>query len=130
MPYYSYVHTGPGRHHADDPDARRCASASDAGANALASRIEQQLADIRQRVATQPRPKTLLVFGREPGSLRNIDASGGDGFLHDMLEVAGGTDVLGDIHRQSVMMSTEMVLARAPEVIVELRIRRKTTTRT
>ena len=38
-----------------------------------------------------------------------------------MLETAGGTDVLADIHRQSVMMSTEMVLARAPEVIIELR---------
>jgi len=61
------------------------------------------------------------VFEREPGSLRNIFASGGSGFLHDMLEAAGGTDVLGEIKRQSVTMSTEMVLARAPEVIIELR---------
>ena len=60
------------------------------------------------------------MFGREPGSLRNIEASGGTGFLHDILEAAGGTDVLGDIHRQSVPMSTEMVLARAPDVIIEL----------
>jgi iron complex transport system substrate-binding protein len=37
-----------------------------------------------------------------------------------MLEAAGGSDVLGDIHRQSVNMTTEMVLARAPEVIIEL----------
>jgi iron complex transport system substrate-binding protein len=68
-----------------------------------------------------------LVFGREPGSLRNIDASGGDGFLHDMLEAAGGTDVLADVHRQSVMMSTEMVLTRRPDVIVELRYSRSQT---
>ena len=93
----------------------------DAAANALASRIERQLADIRGRVATSPRPKTLLVFGRERGALRNIDASGGLGFLHDMIETAGGADVLRDIHRQSVMMSNEMVLDRAPEVIIELR---------
>ena len=73
------------------------------------------------RASPSPRPRTLLVFGREPGSLRNIDASGGDGFLHDMLEAAGGTDVLADVHRQSVMMSTEMVLTRRPDVIVELR---------
>ncbi|HVZ21130.1 MAG TPA: ABC transporter substrate-binding protein [Vicinamibacterales bacterium] len=90
-------------------------------ANALASRIERQLADIRARVAGARRPKTLLVFGREPGSLRNIDASGGVGFLHDMLDIAGGDDVLADIRRQSVDMTTEMVFARAPEVIVELR---------
>jgi iron complex transport system substrate-binding protein len=118
--YYSYVHTGL----ADIAQTIRTLGmrvGADAGANALASRIEQQLADVRRRVASQPRPKTLLVFGREPGSLRNIDASGGDGFLHDMLDAAGGADVLGDIHRQSVTMSTEMVLARAPDVIVELR---------
>jgi iron complex transport system substrate-binding protein len=90
-------------------------------AKALAERIERQLGEIRARVANRPRPKTLLVFSREPGSLRNIDASGGVGFLHDMLETAGGTDALGDVKRQSMAMTTEMVLARAPEVIIELR---------
>ena len=87
---------------------------------ALADGIERRLDVIRVRVAGHPRPRTLLVFGRERGSLRNIDASGGYGFLHDMLEMAGGTDVLGDINRQSVLMSTEMVLRRAPDVIIEL----------
>ena len=47
-------------------------------------------------------------------------ASGGYGFLHDLLELAGGADVVGDIPRESVQMSTEMMLARAPEVIIEL----------
>ena len=37
-----------------------------------------------------------------------------------MLDIAGGADVLGDIKRESVQMSTEMILARAPEVIIEL----------
>jgi iron complex transport system substrate-binding protein len=86
----------------------------------VADRIERDLAAVRARVAGRPRPKTLLIFGREPGSLRSIDASGGYGFLHDLLETAGGDDVLADIHRESVRMSTEMVLARRPEVIVEL----------
>jgi iron complex transport system substrate-binding protein len=89
-------------------------------ANALADRMERSLADIRARTSAIHRPKALLIFGREPGSLRNIAASGGYGFLHDLLDVAGGDDVLGDIRRESVMMSTEMILARAPEVIVEL----------
>ena len=90
-------------------------------ADAAAAQIEQQLAVIRTRVARRPRPKTLLVFGREPGALRRIDASGGYGFLHDVLEIAGGTDVLADLKRQSVQLSTESILARAPEVIIELR---------
>jgi len=91
-----------------------------AAADAAASRIEQQLAATRARVAGRPRLKTLLIFGREPGTLRHIDASGGYGFLHDVLELAGGSDVLGDLQKQSVEMSTEMILTRAPEVILEL----------
>jgi iron complex transport system substrate-binding protein len=92
-----------------------------AAADAAAGRIERQLDDVRARVKGRRRPGTLLVFGREPGSLRRIDASGGYGFLHDVLEVAGGSNVLGDFMRQSVQTSTELILARAPDVIVELR---------
>src|SRR5206468_12206976 len=85
-----------------------------------ATRLEQELAAIRKRVTGRPKPKTLLVFGREQGTLRHINASGGYGFLHDLLELAGGSDVLGDLRQQSVDMSTEMILARAPDVILEL----------
>jgi len=91
-----------------------------AAAVAAAARIDQQLAGVRARVAGRPRPKTLLIFGREAGTLRHIDASAGYGFLHDVLELAGGSDVLGDLRKQSVDMSTEMILTRAPEVILEL----------
>jgi iron complex transport system substrate-binding protein len=91
------------------------------GAEAAARAMEQQLEAVRTRVAGLTRPKTLLVFGREEGALRNIQASGGYGFLHDVLEIAGGTDVLTDLARQSVQMSTETLLARAPDVIIELR---------
>jgi iron complex transport system substrate-binding protein len=77
----------------------------------LADRIEADLASVRARVAGRPKPRTLLVFGREPGGLRGIYASGGIGFLHDMLETAGGTDVFADIKRQSVQVTTEMLLA-------------------
>jgi iron complex transport system substrate-binding protein len=89
-------------------------------ADAAASLIERQLAEVRTLAAGRPRPRTLLVFGREPGTLRNVEASGGYGFLHDLLVIAGGTDVLADIPRQSVQMSTEMILTRAPEVVIEL----------
>jgi len=82
--------------------------------------LQSRVDAVRQRVADKPRPRTLLVFGREPGSLRNIYASAGRGFLHDMLVAAGGDDVLSDIDRESAPVSTEMILARAPEVILEL----------
>jgi iron complex transport system substrate-binding protein len=89
-------------------------------ANQLAVRMEADLDAIRRTVSGQPRLKTLLVFGRDPGSLRNVYASGGYGFLHDMLEAAGGDDVFADTKQQSVQASTEMILARRPDVIIEL----------
>jgi len=87
---------------------------------AAATEIEMRLQRVRTRVSGRPRPKTLLIFGREAGTLRGINASGGYGFLHDLLELAGGDDVLADVKQAAVSMSTEMVLARAPEVIIEL----------
>jgi iron complex transport system substrate-binding protein len=90
-------------------------------ANTVTARIEHDLDDIRSRVRGLPRPRTLLVFGREPGSLRGLYASGGVGFLSDMLETAGGTNVFAGVMLQSVQASTEQVLASRPDVILETR---------
>jgi len=83
--------------------------------------MEGALDDIRRRVAGRPKPRVLVVFGRESGALRGIYAGGGVGFLHDMLDVAGGVNVMADVNRQSVQATTELILARRPDVIVELR---------
>jgi iron complex transport system substrate-binding protein len=119
IPLYEYAHHGL----PDILDTMRALGeriGMKAGADAAAARIRQQLDATRARVASRPRPKTLLVFGREQGAIRRVNASGGLGFLHDVLELAGGTDVLGDLRQQSVDMSTEMIITRAPEAIIEL----------
>jgi iron complex transport system substrate-binding protein len=92
-----------------------------AEAGKIVSAIEARLAAVRAAVAGKRRPRTLLVFSREPKTLRNMYVSGGRGFLHDMLEIAGGDDVFNDIDKESVQVSTETILARAPDVILELR---------
>jgi iron complex transport system substrate-binding protein len=89
----------------------------------LAREIQAHLDRIKARVAGRPRFRTLLVFERDPGSLRGIFVSGGVGFLHDMLDIAGGSDVFADVARESVQPSIETILARAPEVILEVRVR-------
>ena len=89
-------------------------------AEKVARGLQAGIDAVKNRVAGKPRPRTLLVFGREPGSLRNVYASAGRGFLHDMLVVAGGEDVLNDIEKESAQVSTEMILARKPDVILEL----------
>jgi iron complex transport system substrate-binding protein len=119
IPMFRYVHRGV----PDITQTMRALGArigAKAAAETAAAGIESQLAAVRRRVAGRPRPSTLLIFGRDPGALRRINASGGYGFLHDVLEVAGGTDVLGDLKQQSVDVSTEMILRRAPDAIIEL----------
>lgn len=89
-------------------------------ASQVAGAIERDLAEIRTRVGGRPRPKTALIFGREPGTLRAIYASAGVGFMHDMLLAAGGDDAFGDVKRENLQVTVEVLLARAPEVIIEV----------
>jgi len=120
IPYYSYEH----RSLADITATIRKLSVrigSDAKGERLAAGIERGIQSVRGSVANRPRPRTLLVFERERSSLRNIYATGGYGFLHDMLDAAGGDDLFGDVKQQSVQATTELILARRPDVIVELR---------
>ena len=93
-----------------------------AQAESIATRMDTGLAAIRAKVDGRPRPRTLLVFSREPMALRNIYASGGIGFLHDMLETAGGENVFGEIRSENIaQVSSEAILAAAPDVIIEIR---------
>lgn len=121
IPVLSYSHAG-----LDDIAAtiRRLGQRTGHGATAatVARRLEEGLDAIRARVAGRPRPRTLLVFSREPLSLRNTYASGGVGFLHDMLHVAGGDNVFGSVVGERVaQVSTEAILTAAPDVIIEIR---------
>ena len=72
-------------------------------------------------MAGRARPRTLIVFDRETLALRGIYASGGYGFIHDMVSAAGGENVFADVKQQAVQATTELILARRPEVILELR---------
>jgi iron complex transport system substrate-binding protein len=54
-------------------------------------------------------------------ALRSVYVSGGVGFLHDLLELAGGENVFAGIGRESAQISTETIIASAPDAIIELR---------
>jgi len=120
IPMFSYVHAGL----ADVMTTIRALGARVGRgdeANREADRITSALEAIRASSAGKARPRTALVFNRDAGSLRGIFVAGGTGFLNDMLDVAGGSNVFADVHQSSVQASTETLIARAPEVILELR---------
>jgi len=120
IPVYVYQHSGL-------PDV--LTTIRDIGAQAgreqaasdLARRLQERIDAVRKRVAGRPRPRTLIVFDRENLALRGIYASGGVGFIHDMVEAAGGANVFADVKQQAVQATTELILARAPDAILELR---------
>jgi len=87
----------------------------------VARQIQQRLDSIKMRVAGLQRVRTLLVFERDLGSLRGLYASGGVGFMHDILGIVGGINVFADVSRESVQPSVETILARAPDMILEVR---------
>jgi iron complex transport system substrate-binding protein len=82
--------------------------------------VRMQLDAVRMRVRGQRRPRTMLVIGRDAGTLRGVYVSGGIGFLHELLDVAGGDDVFGDIKREAAQPSNETMIVRAADVIIEL----------
>ena len=120
VPYFSYEHRAL-------PDVMETIRAIGVrldmatAAEKVAAEMDRALAGIRTSVAGRPRPRTMLVFGRERDTLRGVYASGGYGFLADLLDVAGSDNIFGEITQQSVQASTEMILARRPDVIIELR---------
>jgi len=62
----------------------------------------------------------LLVVSREADSLRNIHTVGPGSFLSDVLELAGGRNIFADVRSSYAAVSQEAILARQPEVIIEL----------
>ena len=120
IPTFNYVHAGL----ADVMTTIRALGARVGHAeqaNREADRIASALAAIRASRVGKPRLRTALVFNRDAGSLRGIFVAGGTGFLSDMLDVAGGANVFADVHQSSVQASTETLIARAPDVILEMR---------
>ena len=91
-----------------------------AEADKLVFSLQARLDAVRDRIKGRPQPRTMLVFERLPRTLREVYASGGVGFLNEMLTIAGGRNVFADVSRESVQPSIETMLARAPEVILEV----------
>jgi iron complex transport system substrate-binding protein len=87
---------------------------------AVVAGIEAQRRAVARLMAGRPRPRTLLLLGHSPDNLTSLFAVGPGSFLGEMLEAAGGANVLGDVRMPYPKVSVEEVIARDPDVILEV----------
>jgi len=94
-------------------------------AEALCAEIQGRLASVRRRTEGLPRPRVFICVDRSRGSLKGMFTVGGKSFLTELVAVAGGENVFADVARDYFQVTTEAVLARQPEVIIETRPSRR-----
>ena len=85
----------------------------------LAGEIRSELSDIRDS-APKVRPKVFLVHSREAGTMGTFYSGGNQSFFNEVVEIAGGENIFGDVDDDAIQPSLEEVLNRQPEVIIEL----------
>lgn len=95
----------------------------------LPDRAEKLNGDIRSRLDAfraeaggRPRPKVLIVVGRTPGLLTNLTAAGPGPYIGELLEIAGGSNVLTGTAIAYPHISLETVVRLNPDVILDTSI--------
>jgi iron complex transport system substrate-binding protein len=92
----------------------------EAEAEAARASLQSRLDKVAARCRGKSPVPLLLVVGREMESLTGIFAAGPGGFLDDVIRVAGGRNVCADLPSSYASVNREAIVAKAPEVIVEL----------
>lgn len=65
---------------------------------------------------------SLLVVGREAGSLKSIYAAGKETYLSELLSLCGGQNIYSDVDSRYFDVSKEDLIFRNPDAILEFRI--------
>ncbi len=85
----------------------------------LANDIDRALEAVRSE-ASEARPRVLLAHSRDIGTMGSFYSGGGQSFFDELITIAGGQNIFGDVEDDSIQPSLEEVFRRQPEVIIEL----------
>lgn len=88
--------------------------------NALVGDIQAALDRVKTAVADRPPRKVLVIVGRRTGTLTDMIAVGPASYLHDLIDIAGGVNVLGSVALEYPRISMETVISLAPDVIIDV----------
>lgn len=86
----------------------------------LVASIRRDLARLTSSVSALPQPSVMFVVGRSPGSLSELHVVGAGGYLDELITLAGGRNIFRDAATAYPKISLEEVLARDPDVIVDM----------
>lgn len=96
------------------------ATGATAQAAKLASTVQGQLEVIRARAAPLKRTRMMFVVGRTPNRLDGLIVVGQASYLNEIITLAGGENVFRDAVASYPGVSLEEVLARNPDVILDM----------
>lgn len=86
----------------------------------LVRELHASLDRIHAAVANEPHRRVLIIVGRRTGALTDMIAAGPGSYLHDLIAIAGGENVLNGVNVEYPRISMETVISLAPEVIVDV----------
>jgi iron complex transport system substrate-binding protein len=89
-------------------------------AEQVIERMQREWREMEAQRAGRPLVRTALIIGRLPGSMQGMTTVGPGTFLDELLQLAGGTNVFSDATGAYPQISKESLLARNPEVIIEM----------
>ncbi len=96
------------------------ATGSSAKAAQLTDSIRIRLAEVQRRAAPLRRTRMMFVVGRSPNRLDGLVVAGKASYLNEVIQLAGGENVFRDALAAYPEVSLEEVIARNPEVIVDM----------
>jgi iron complex transport system substrate-binding protein len=96
------------------------AAGATAQAAKLASTVQSQLETVRMRAAPLNKTRMMFVVGRTPNRLDGLIVVGQASYLNEIIALAGGENVFRDAVASYPGVSLEEVLARNPDVIVDM----------
>jgi iron complex transport system substrate-binding protein len=87
----------------------------------LLNRIQGSLQSIRAKSHTTPSPQVVVILSRRQGTLTDLTAIGPDNYLNEILEIAGGTNVLAKPGLPRYPhISMETIIRENPDMILDL----------
>ena len=86
----------------------------------LNDRIRSQLLAVQDLVSAKPRKRMMFIVGRAPSRIEDLIAVGRASYLNGIIEIAGGDNIFRNAIAPYPKVGMEEILARNPEVIVDM----------